>query len=86
MILVGPGQRCWTVHEKLLSTQSEFFNSYFNGSDENVNREEMKLPDEDPKLFALFIRWLYGTAFATSGGSRVFRFAVPDGKEVTVRD
>lgn len=85
-IAVGPEEKRWAVHEKLLSSQSEYFNAYFNGSEENAGREEMKLPDEDPKLFALFIRWLYGTAFATSGGNRVFRFPVPDGKEITIRD
>jgi hypothetical protein len=48
----------------------------------------MKLPDEDPKLFALFIRWLYGTAFLPSGGgARKFRFSQPDTyNTLTVRD
>ena len=50
----------------------------------------LELPDEDPKLVCLFIRWLYGTALhsmgESSGGSRIFRFSKPDGVEVTVRD
>lgn len=90
-ITVGRDEKRWAVHEKLLSCQSEFFNQYFNGSDEEggeagQDREELRLPDEDPKLFALFMRWLYGTAFATGGGNRIFRFPPPDGQEVTVRD
>ncbi|KAL2018524.1 hypothetical protein VTK56DRAFT_736 [Thermocarpiscus australiensis] len=85
-IAVGPEEKRWAVHEKLLSDQSEFFDEFFNGSEDTAGQDEMKLPDEDPKLFALFIRWLYGTAFATSGGNRVFRFTQPDGKDVTVRD
>lgn len=89
-ILVGREERRWLVHEKLLSQHSAFFNQYFNGSEEGrPDREEMKLPEEDPKLFALFIRWLYGIAFASSGGRRVFRFPVPNPNHPgtpTVRD
>ncbi|KXX80708.1 hypothetical protein MMYC01_202143 [Madurella mycetomatis] len=89
-ITVGREERRWLVHEKLLSQHSAFFDEYFNGAEEEpIDRDEMKLPEEDPKLFALFIRWLYGTAFATSGGRRVFRFPVPNPEKVdtpTVRD
>jgi hypothetical protein len=60
------------VHEKLLVSQSEFFKGHFAQGD-----DEMKLPDDEPKLFALFIRWLYGTAFLPSGGARNFRFLPP---------
>ncbi|KAK3493224.1 hypothetical protein B0T13DRAFT_438033 [Neurospora crassa] len=48
--------------------------------------EEVHLTAAEPKLFALLIRWLYGTAFATSGGQKVFKFPPPQLNQVTVRD
>jgi hypothetical protein len=76
------------VHEKLLVSQSEYFKEYFSpDADGDKKRpEEMKLPDEEPKLFALFIRWLYGTAFLPSGSARNFRYLQPEGESLTVRD
>ncbi|KAK4204803.1 hypothetical protein QBC40DRAFT_336701 [Triangularia verruculosa] len=35
------------------------------------------LVDVDPKLFNMFLRWGYGTAFALSGNTRSFRFPRP---------
>ena len=80
-ITVGPEEKRWVVHEKLLINHSKFFKDHFADGD-----EEMRLPDDEPKLFALFIRWLYGTAFLPSGGARNFRFLQPDGTTLTVRD
>ncbi|SPQ20334.1 4d39f5ac-9ba7-4cab-9d83-27631aa1918a [Thermothielavioides terrestris] len=80
-IFVGPEKKRWVVHEKLLISQSEFFRAYF-----AAGHDEMTLPDEEPKLFALFMRWLYGTAFQPSGGGRSFRYLQPDGVQLTVRD
>jgi hypothetical protein len=81
-VTVGPEEKRWVVHEKLLVSQSEFFKDHFAQGD-----DEMKLPDDEPKLFALFIRWLYGTAFLPSGGARNFRFLPPDATNgLTVRD
>ncbi|KAH6620911.1 hypothetical protein B0J18DRAFT_210424 [Chaetomium sp. MPI-SDFR-AT-0129] len=81
-VIVGYQEKRWTVHEKLLVSQSEFFRSHF--AQENVT--EMRLPREDPRLFAIFIRWLYGTAFVPSGGPRNFRYLPPDGLTHSVRD
>ncbi|KAM7220546.1 hypothetical protein V8F06_004135 [Rhypophila decipiens] len=83
---VGPEEKKWAVHAKLLCSKSMFFDRHFNGDANQDPNEELFLPHEDPKLFALLVRWLYGTAFANSGGTRIFRFAPPDGKDVTVRD
>jgi hypothetical protein len=83
-LIVGPEQKKWAVHEKILVEHSTFFAEYFQ-SEDGRGRDELNLPHEDPKLFALLVRWLYGIAFM-SGGRRAFRFPVPDGKETTVRD
>ncbi|KAL2170924.1 hypothetical protein VTG60DRAFT_4328 [Thermothelomyces hinnuleus] len=80
-VTVGTEEKRWVVHEKLLVSQSDFFRNYF-----SEGHDEMKLPDDEPRLFALFIRWLYGTAFLPSGGTRNFRFLPPDGVSVSVRD
>ncbi|KAK4178691.1 hypothetical protein QBC36DRAFT_181960 [Triangularia setosa] len=54
------------------------------------NNDAIRLPDVDPKLFNMFLRWGYGTAFALSGNTRSFRFPPPnsDPEEggATVRD
>ncbi|KAK3321187.1 hypothetical protein B0T19DRAFT_466468 [Cercophora scortea] len=85
-VAIGPELKKWAVHEKLLSSKSVYFDRVFNGDEDTEPSDELHLPLEEPKLFGLLIRWLYGTAFATSGGTRIFRFAPPDEKETTVRD
>ncbi|KAM7187895.1 hypothetical protein V8F20_010764 [Naviculisporaceae sp. PSN 640] len=85
-VKVGQEGKKWAVHAKLLCSKSKFFDSYFNGNEEHQGQDIMSLPAEDPKLFALLVRWLYGTAFANSGGTRIFRFSPPDGRDITVRD
>lgn len=87
--MVGQEKKRWIIHEMLLSHHSELFNNYFNGSDDDgPGCEEMKLPCENPKIFDLFVRWLYGTAPVGSGTRTNFRFAEPhrEGSNITVRD
>ncbi|KAK0741775.1 hypothetical protein B0T21DRAFT_433138 [Apiosordaria backusii] len=52
------------------------------------NNDALRLPDVDPKLFNMFLRWGYGTAFALSGNTRSFRFPPPSSEEggATIRD
>ncbi|KAK3304198.1 uncharacterized protein B0T15DRAFT_232436 [Chaetomium strumarium] len=80
-ILVGAQDKRFTVHVALLTRESETFKNWF-----SQGRDEMRLPDEEPKIFTLFVGWLYGTAFTLSGGPRGYRFPQPDGVERTVRD
>ncbi|KAL2265340.1 hypothetical protein VTJ83DRAFT_6440 [Remersonia thermophila] len=81
-VKVGPEEQCYVVHEKLLTGQSEFFRERIEKGEGEIN-----LPDEEPRLFGLIVRWLYGTAFLPSGGARTFRFAPPgDENQYTVRD
>ncbi|KAK0673438.1 hypothetical protein QBC41DRAFT_342957 [Cercophora samala] len=46
------------------------------------------LPDIDPKLFNMFLRWGYGNAFATAGNTGSFRLPAPsnDPDGASVRD
>ncbi|KAL1840522.1 hypothetical protein VTJ49DRAFT_343 [Mycothermus thermophilus] len=81
-VKVGPEEQCYVVHEKLLTGQSEFFRERIEKGD-----GEIKLPEEEPRLFGLIVRWLYGTAFLPSGSARTFRFTPPsDDNQYTVRD
>ncbi|KAK1754348.1 hypothetical protein QBC47DRAFT_447256 [Echria macrotheca] len=86
-IIVGPQRQPWKVHEQLVLDRSPYLRRYIEenmyGSDGN---NEIALPDTDPKLFNLLLRWVYGTALAKEGGPRVFRYATPDGVENTVGD
>ncbi|KAK0634736.1 hypothetical protein B0T17DRAFT_586461 [Bombardia bombarda] len=87
-VYVGPERKTFSVHEKLLSTRSEYFDHHFNGTNEQDGQDVLELLDEDPKLFSLLINWIYGTTFATSGGTRVFRYPLPHARDNlnTVRD
>ncbi|KAK4667005.1 hypothetical protein QC763_305310 [Podospora pseudopauciseta] len=54
------------------------------------NEEPIRLPDVDPKLFNIFLRWGYGNAFALSGNTGSFRLPAPyedsEGESATIRD
>lgn len=98
-VYVGPERKKWAVHEKLLTSQSDYFKLAFNTKDlkrtMNVDQQpptssgstddsdSLDLPDDDPKLFAMAIRWLYGITFA---GRCEFPPVGTDGTDVSVRD
>ncbi|KAK0613894.1 hypothetical protein B0T14DRAFT_557336 [Immersiella caudata] len=85
---VGPeeAERKWSVHEPLLSAKSPFFQRLLNGDAEGQAMTEVKFRQIKPKLFSMFMNWLYGTTFGPSAGTRIFRFPIPDGKNFTVSD
>ncbi|KAL2132832.1 hypothetical protein VTI74DRAFT_3264 [Chaetomium olivicolor] len=87
-IWVGPEAREFTVHEQLLCSHSNFFHRHFFAPVEEgkVRPNAMKLLDDNPKYFDLFVRWLYGTALSPLGRTS-FRFDPPgDRNNVSVRD
>lgn len=55
----GTNVKCWALPKELLTHHSLFFASALNGSSAEANSETMNLPDDDPKAFSSFIRWLY---------------------------
>jgi hypothetical protein len=87
-IVIGEGEneRNWSVHEPLLSAKSPFFRRLLNDDAEGKAMTEVKFRDIEPKLFSMFMHWLYGTTFGPSTGSRIFRFPLPDDKTHTVSD
>jgi len=86
VMVIGPEQRKWAVHEKLLTSKSPYIERILRENETGGHGKEVVLADTDPKLFSMMLRWVYGTAFATSGGSRVFRYPKPDNNLYTVRD
>jgi hypothetical protein len=81
-VKVGPQEHNWMVHEKLLVSQSEFFREQLKDG-----ATEIKLPEDDPRIFGFVVRWLYGTTFLPAVNARNFRFQVPDEQnKYTVRD
>jgi hypothetical protein len=60
-IYIGPEQRRWSLHERLLCYHSSFFDEGFtlNGEHKRIKDGELYMPDQDPAAFELLIKWLY---------------------------
>lgn len=92
-VFVGPQRKKWAIHEKLLTSQSEYFRLAIGVMDRgrpgdasgsgNIGSDSIELPDDDPKLFAMAVRWLYGITFA---GRCEFPKVDGESSDVTVRD
>lgn len=56
-IYVGPPQkrRRYTVHENLLSSESEFFRASFRGGFRESTDGVLELPEDEPRTFELFV-------------------------------
>ncbi|KAK4455073.1 hypothetical protein QBC34DRAFT_465000 [Podospora aff. communis PSN243] len=87
-VVIGEGEseRKWSVHEPLLSAKSPYFRRMLNDDAAGLDMKEVTFRDIAPKLFSMFMHWLYGTTFGPSSGSRIFRFPLPDDKTHTVSD
>ncbi len=63
-VLVGPAshQQEFFVHQSLICGRSEFFSNAMSGHwKETVNRE-VPLPEDEPDIFALYLKLLYVSA------------------------
>ncbi|PQE29855.1 BTB POZ domain-containing protein [Rutstroemia sp. NJR-2017a WRK4] len=58
-IIVGTERKCWTLHKELVCQRSEHFRAAFQSNFIESNGV-LILEDEDPKIFAYVIDWLYG--------------------------
>lgn len=54
-IIVGHQKKKWSVHEKLLSNKSEFFRASFRGGFRESHDGVLELPEDDPRVFELFV-------------------------------
>lgn len=79
-IFVGPERRHWSLHRNLLCHHSSYFETEFvghevprkgkggagAGTDGAAN--ELELPDDDPRGFALLVKWLYQGSLEDASG------------------
>jgi hypothetical protein len=62
-VLVGSGQTRFVVHENLLIYYSKFFRAALTGNFIEAKDKTVRLEEVDPKVFELFIHWLYYQRF-----------------------
>ncbi|KAK5209067.1 hypothetical protein LTR41_005466 [Exophiala xenobiotica] len=58
-VIVGTTQKEYVVHKRLLCVASKFFERALNGQLAASLSQEVKLPEDDPVLFACVYDWLY---------------------------
>lgn len=85
-ILVGPAEKKWVMHENLLASKSDFFRATFRGGFREGEDGVLRLPEDGPRPFELFVGWIYSQPLNDMNGDRVRVLARPDDKKVTVRD
>ncbi|ROV97720.1 hypothetical protein VMCG_07433 [Cytospora schulzeri] len=87
-IYVGPPQKSsqYTVHENLLSSNSEFFRASFSGGFRESTDGVLKPSEDEPRIFELFVAWIYSQPLHFLNASRPKVLPPPDGKHITIRD
>lgn len=58
-IFVGPENREFKIHKKLLSSQCAVFDRMFNGAFQEGVTQTATLPEDDVGAFGCFLTWLY---------------------------
>ena len=58
-ILVGPQEIRFDLHRGLLCASSDFFKAAITGDFKEHDHNEIKLPEQDVKIFKFFVHWLY---------------------------
>ncbi|KAK3700453.1 hypothetical protein LTR37_015957 [Vermiconidia calcicola] len=58
-ILVGAEGKCFYVHSSLLREHSEFFKAALNEVWQEGKERMVRLPEEQPAIFELYMQWLY---------------------------
>jgi hypothetical protein len=59
-VFVGSEEKEFVVHKDILCACSRFFERAFDGGFVEGKLQELRLPEEQAELFAVFIDWLYG--------------------------
>jgi len=58
-ILVGPQQKIFHVHKRLLSQSCAYFRAALGGEFKESVNDEIRLPEHQPHLFNHFVEWVY---------------------------
>ena len=62
--MVGPEEQCFYVHPSILAAHSEFLKSALKEEWTEGKDRVIKLPEDDPEIFYIYVQWLYtGTIF-----------------------
>jgi hypothetical protein len=67
MVVIDAGTNSFTmetkqrfhIHKGLICQKSDFFNKLFNGGFKEAVTQSATLPEEHPKVFGIFVSWLY---------------------------
>lgn len=60
-IIVGEGDgKKWILPERLLCNKVPYFAAAFGGNFIEGNKKEIRLADDNPDIFALLVKWLFG--------------------------
>lgn len=58
-IAVGPQGEISSVHEKLIRKSSPFFDKALSGAWQESRERTVRLPEDEPEIFAIYVHWLY---------------------------
>ena len=58
-VLVGSQETRFDLHRGLLCASSDFFKAAITGNFKERDHHEIKLPEQDVKIFKFFVHWLY---------------------------
>ena len=58
-VVVGSEETRFDLHKGLLCASSDFFKSAITGDFKERDQNEVKLPEQDVKIFKFFVHWLY---------------------------
>jgi hypothetical protein len=61
-----PNDAKFVAHESFLTARSEFFRRAINGSWKESDTRVVKLPEDDPEIFALYINYIYTGQLVTA--------------------
>lgn len=67
-VIVGPAEKSYAVHEKLLRSASNYFEAALSRDWKEANEKTVKLDDVDPYFFEVFLAWLYNRHFSAYPG------------------
>jgi hypothetical protein len=62
-----PGSEDFIVHESFLTSRSGFFRRALNGNWAESDTRIVKLPEDDPHIFALYLNYVFNGQLATMG-------------------
>jgi len=67
-VVVGTDKRTFYIHERLIRSQSAFFESALGKEWKEGQARKIELPDDDAHIFEAYARWLYSGKLAVNDG------------------